>query len=986
MIRQLIFFCTFWLIPLSTAAEIVVAEGEKFTPQDQLGWKITHQDDSYGSHTYGGMWMTHGGCLGAPTSSENSIAIQKVTIAQAGQYRVWSKYQAPPYFHYLHRVEVIQGGKTVFQHVYGKKGTDRLWSFSGVSDELWWPWGVDHDAAEAPKNLANLQAGEAEIRLITEKNPAPGGDRFIDFILLTTEPADTYEGFKPYRVGSPFTLEAMASTQLYVRFQHNAAQPQALSISRNGHYQPNYGGATTKLPVTPPGQWSEWVNIGPFCRLVHDEGLRCQLGKAANGAKISVQFARTVNGQSPAGVASLEEGDYVVVPIDITWNQKSVVISSQEHARRIIQQAQQWRKANQGKKPQQILFYGNFSGQEKWVTDLKSTLGYNTLLPEGYPQVHCSGLHAHASNPALIKQVAAKLTDKSKFRIMSFGDEIALGSINFNDPENQKKFVAWLKARNVGAKELGIPADQAKLIKTGDPRLVWYSNLFNEESRFADFKSLTDLTKAEIGKHVLTGANYSPHHLALYYGPIYQWIDIFKAQGMSMFWAEDYIFSVPEVPQIISWHFAQIQCAVKYHQQSIHYYVMPHAPGQTPDNLRRNLLYAVGSGTQHVDNFWVAPAERFTENYVSWHYPENFKTLSEAIFDTAEAEPFLMTGKNRRSRIALITGKATDFNESRLQVAKSIDPFTSISKNAPEQLNQIICRKEQQMLYLGLTQAGYRVELITEDDIVDRKALNDYDSVYFAGEWIDHRAVPLLDEWVNAGGQLYVSGGSGHLNEFNAPHPEMLKLLGLKSIDTRKNAVILRTLLELPLFPAIDQINFQGKKVDAIGMQQRLQPSDAVVLGTWKDGSGAITHRKLGKGNIYTVGTLIGNAWMKTGLRQIPYARGGRHCVYHPEKFDETTSTILQLGVQNISSSKMATFNQPHVEAVIRDSNLGSVVTLTSWNNAPLQKLECRIPCSFSPKSVRSVQQQKDLPFQFQNGEVVLTLDLADSDFLLLKK
>src|SRR4030095_14061332 len=118
-----------------------------------------HQDESYGSHTYGGMWMTHGGCRLAPADSKGSVAEKKITVTAAGKYRVWSKYQAPPYFNYLHKLEVLQDGKVVFEHVYGKKGTDRLWSFSGVSDELWWPWGVDHDAAEAPKTLADLAAG-----------------------------------------------------------------------------------------------------------------------------------------------------------------------------------------------------------------------------------------------------------------------------------------------------------------------------------------------------------------------------------------------------------------------------------------------------------------------------------------------------------------------------------------------------------------------------------------------------------------------------------------------------------------------------------------------------------------------------------------------------------------------------------------------------------------------------------------------------------
>ena len=120
-------------------AETIVVEGEQFKPLDAKGWKVTHQNDSYGSHTYGGMWMSQGACLGAPADAVDSVAVYPIDAAKAGKYRVWSKYQAPPYFNYLLKIEIVQNGKTVFSSVYGKDGTPRLWSFSGVSDELWWP-------------------------------------------------------------------------------------------------------------------------------------------------------------------------------------------------------------------------------------------------------------------------------------------------------------------------------------------------------------------------------------------------------------------------------------------------------------------------------------------------------------------------------------------------------------------------------------------------------------------------------------------------------------------------------------------------------------------------------------------------------------------------------------------------------------------------------------------------------------------------------
>lgn len=970
----------------AVSAEIVIAEGEQFKPLDAKGWKVTHQDDSYASHTYGGMWVTHGGLLGAPADSVDSTAVQTVSIPKAGAYRVWSKYQAPPYFNYLHRVEIVQNGKTVYSHVYGRKGTPRLWSFSGESDELWWPWGVDHDAAEAPKTLVNLAAGTAELRLVTTANEKPAGDRRVDFVVLTTEPGDTYQGFKPYQVGTPFANEALAATRLYARFRHDAPMPQQLSASRSGHFQPQYGGATQKFPeaAVAPGQWSAWFNVGPFCRLVHDEGLKLTVP----GSKtIEIQFARDEAGADGVGNVKVADGETVVVPIDVTWRKGAVVRSSREHAESLVAliREKKWRTANGGKKPKQILYFGAFSGSEPWVSNLKDALGYNTLLPDQYDHVRRDGLHAHAGNAAQIQQLAARLTEKDRFRVLSFGDEIHLGEINYADPQLQTKFRDWLKARGVSPMDLGTPLDQATLTKSGNSRLAWYSNLFNEEERFGAYRELTQLAKKEIGPHVLTGANYSPHTLALYYGPIYQWVDIFKHNGMSMFWAEDYIFSVPETPQILSWMFATMRCATKYNGQPIHFYVMPHAPGQEPGFLRRNLVFSVGAGARHIDTFWVAPAERFTENYVNWHYPETFRTLHESIYDSAEAETLQSTGKVRPGRVAVVLSKATDFNESRLMFDKAQDAFAKDCANAPAKLNQILCRKDQQMLYLALRQAQHGVDLITEDDIADG-ALKNYEVVYFAGEWIDTRAVQKFDEWVNAGGVLYTCAGCGRFNQFGEPEPAMRKLLGLKDSTVQKNTVILRTLLELPQLPALDTLTLDGEKIAAVGLKQVLTPDDAKVVGVWSDGSAAVTVREHGKGKAFAVGTLAGNAWMKTALRVQPWARGGRHTLYNPEKFDSAATKLVRLGVEAKKPTQDVVCDHPGVEAVLMDGPAGTLLTLVNWTNAPLPAVKVKVRLTAAPKSVRSVQQQKELPSSFAEGVLEITTPLTEADYLLLPR
>lgn len=967
------------------AADVLIAEGEQFKPLDAKGWKVVHQNDSYASHTYGGAWSTHGGLLGAPATSVDSVATQTLAVATAGQYRVWSKYQAPPYFHYLHQIELRQGGKVVFSHVYGKGGTERLWSFSGQSDELWWPWGVDHDAAEAPKTLVQLAAGPVEVRLTAVANGQPAGDRFIDFIVLTTNPADEYQGFKPYAVASPFTLEALAATRLFARFQNTSAAAAKLSVSRAGHYQPNYGGANAQFPDTAvaPGQWSPWFNLGPFCRLVHDEGLTVSL---AGAAAIPLQFARGPAGQDSVGDLQVASGEVVVVPMDVTWNKDAKVKSNRQHAAEVVALAKSWRKANGGKKPQELLFFGAFGGNEPWVHELKHALGYNTHLPDGFEKSPWVGAHNHHFGPDVIRKFAATVPDKSKQRVISFGDEIGLGTINFKDPANLAKFRAWLKARGVTAATLGTSPDQATLVQQGDARLVWFSNLFNEEERFGVYRESTAAAREAFGPQVLTGANYSPHHLALCYGPVFQWVDIFKHNGMSMFWAEDYIFSVPEAPQAMSWMLAQARCGVKYNGQPIHMYIMPHAPGQIAPLVHTDTLATIGYGGRHIDSFWVAPEERFTENYVAWGYNDTFRAIHDSIYDTAEAETLANGGKLRPARVAVVIGKATDFNEARLQLPKAQDPLASRCRNAPPTLNQILCRKDQQMLYLALLHAQHRVDLITEDDIVERDELKHFNVVYFAGEWVDQRIVPKLDAWVRAGGVLYATAGIGHLNQFGEPEAAMLKLLGLKSATTQKNAIVIRTLLELPLLPPIDTLTLNGGKIAAIGMRQQLVPDQAKVLGTWTDGSAAVTVREHGKGKAFAVGTLAGNSYMKTGVKLQPWPRGGRKQVYNPVSTDPAALQLVRLGVDARPVEQAAIASNPQVEAVVMDHPKGTLVTVLNWSSAPINglKLQVRIPAA--PSSARSVRQQKPVPVEFAGGVATLSLDLNESDYLLLMK
>jgi hypothetical protein len=322
-------------------------------------------------------------------------------------------------------------------------------------------------------------------------------------------------------------------------------------------------------------------------------------------------------------------------------------------------------------------------------------------------------------------------------------------------------------------------------------------------------------------------------------------------------------------------------------------------------------------------------------------------------------------------------------------VPKEKDPFTAQCKNAPKEVNQTLCRKEQQMLYLALRHAQHAVDCITEEDILEG-ALKDLNVLYFAGEWIDNRVIPKLEEWVKAGGVLYCCAGCGHKNQFDEPEPAMRKLLGLKAITTTKNAYHMRTLLELPMCEAIDHLTLSnGSTVPIVAMKQELTADDAKPTGRWQGSKADVvsaTQRKLGKGVVIAVGAPIATSYMRTAVKQAPWARGGRHTVYNPTEYDKTLHALIAAPCTEVAVEQPATCSNPLVESIVLDDKTGTLLTLVNWTNGPVKDVEVRVRMKDAPKTVRTISGQRDLEFSAKDGIVAFRIDVAEADYVLLLK
>ena len=75
------------------------------------------------------------------------------------------------------------------------------------------------------------------------------------------------------------------------------------------------------------------------------------------------------------------------------------------------------------------------------------------------------------------------------------------------------------------------------------------------------------------------------------------------------------------------------------------------------------------------------------------------------------------------------------------------------------------------------------------------------------------------------------------------------------------------------------------------------------------------------------------------------------------------------------------------MEALLLDNKEGTLVTLVNWTNRPVvEGLEVRVRTRAAPGEIYSVAAQQKLVGNFEKGVTTFTVNLADADYVMLKK
>ncbi|MGB9643323.1 MAG: hypothetical protein ACPL3Q_09055, partial [Candidatus Ratteibacteria bacterium] len=159
----------------------IIVEAEDMTGVNQKNfgpgatWNIGRWGiDLYQNMTFGGVWASR--LKTAMTDEKDGDAeISKIIeIPYPDTYKVWVKYESPPFFNYAFRVKLVDtSGNVVFDKIYGLLTAEKHFCFTDklLRGSLYWQWGIDHDAAEGYK--VELTKGKYTLIISKIHNPEP---------------------------------------------------------------------------------------------------------------------------------------------------------------------------------------------------------------------------------------------------------------------------------------------------------------------------------------------------------------------------------------------------------------------------------------------------------------------------------------------------------------------------------------------------------------------------------------------------------------------------------------------------------------------------------------------------------------------------------------------------------------------------------------------------------------------------------------------
>ncbi len=961
----------------------IIAEAEEFHVVSP-GWQAKPWGANYFCATFANAFLSRKAFLGAPEQGKRTVAVIEVEVPKAGRYLALIRYECCYRFETQFRLQVEQNGQKKLDRLYGARDNVKIWAFrQKLKKEVAWDWGAGENMVwEGHDAYVELAAGKAKLSLIADKQPDPGAQRNVDLVMLTSDEEQVKQRIEKENY---LPLDGMLTQagDVHLKLHNRGAAPLTLTVPNGIEHSPYWVHIRHWKPQkikAEPGQTTDWLEVGSLLDTLNDG--QWTLTPNAKGA---MQFDLEFGVRDAAGkIATIRTFKDLMGPVTLAYDADTRYSRRIRLQEEVLYELVDYLKKHpvQGTPPRRMLIYGYTfepkpdnprytAALDEFIKLIGATaLGRNNVedltstgLIRGYIDVR--SVPTPKLEDYCQKLKAAGRADK--IAVVSLGDEIGLARPPAKD---HKGFRDWLQSKGIKPSEVDAGASSYEQVEYGPteenakrkPGVYYYSKVYGYRYGIKQLKERTDILRKYLPNAGI-GANFSPHHGSMYLGETHHWISLFREDGMTMPWGEDYVFQVPVgTQQMNSIMLDMFRAGIRHKPEAkIHYYVMPHAPNNTPNSWRRQFYGDLAHGAKILNLFEFRPVQAaYTENHVS--SPAMYQEVRKSIHELGKFEDIILDGQVLPAKVGIWCSETADVWHNRRP------PFDA----------HLRC------LYIAIRNLQQPVDFVVEGD-----DLQSYKVLYLTDANVSKAGSKAIADWVKGGGKLITTAGAGMFDEFNQPNKILREVLGVEQerLEEAKEPPVRFEKQDLPFAKQMETVTWGightgGLSLPVFCAVSRIKATSAKVLGTFKDKSPALTVKEFGQGTAIQMSFLPGLTYFRPAFPLRPMDRGATddHMTHFlPTKFDHTLIGQGPAGQPPVFCPKDSS-----VEISIIQAKQGVVIPLINWNPQPIKGLTVTINLKV-PTTKVSLASGNPVRHERKDGGLIFTLDLDVADALILR-
>ncbi len=958
-------------------------EAEEFTVE-RPGWQPRPWGENYYAGTFANCFLSRKAFLAAPENCEETAATIDLRVTQPGKYLVLVRYEAPYRFEAQFRVQVWQRGRLLLDRLYGARQNLKIWAFGKrLQTEVAWPWGATENIVwEGHDAFVELEPGPARVALLAGKQPGHAARRHVDLVMLTRDIADVQQRIDKENY-LPLDGLLTQGGDVWVRLANLPdGSAMKLIVPPGTEHSPYWVHLRRWKPVelsAAAGQITEWKEVGSLLDSLNDGqwNLRAEPTASAGPLHYRVEFGTPTPAGTIEKIAEFETRQARLPLVYYADTRYGGRIGTQEQVLFELLDALK-RLPVEGKPPTQTPIYGyTFDpglspAYDAAVREFQAMFALRSTRPDPSPGALVSYVDWRGQSPEQLEQTCRKLSEAQRrsIEVVSLGDEITLPAPDAR--QATEGFVAFLKAQGARPEEVDpasggdwskIAYSPAAELRQSKPALFYWSQRYRHDHGIQTIKRHTDVLRRWLPKAGI-GANFSPQHGQpgrFYLGEVFQWVHCFRQGGLTLPWGEDYAWCVPLGSQQMNGLCLDLFRAGLRGtpHRKILYYVMPHAPGNTPAAWRRMFHHALGHGMKIVNLFEFRPVQAaYTENHVS--DPAMYAMVLKTLRELGQYEDIVQASERVPAEVGLWFSETSDIWDD-----------TAGSFGAAKRA-----------LYVAILHRQLPLDVLVEADALNG-TLDQYKVLYLADRHVSRAASARIAAWVERGGRLFASAGAGMFDEYDRPNTVLRSLLGvqLQELVAPPDAQVGLIKQDLPFVPPLETATWKGNHLPVFGTLARSTAGpETTVEGVFSDGSPAVVARKVGRGRVLYCGFLPGLTYFRPAIPPRPLDRGARddsmgHLV--PSQFDGGAGLLIGSLAGDLSPPVRC--SEPLVEASLLRAAAGAAIVLTNWSGKPVAGLCVTVEGSVPVQDVALASgNQVRVARQARRTELTLDLDVAD--------